>query len=640
MKIVILAGGTGSIALQTGLDALYTGRNGKPLDGIDVKVIVNAYDNGLSTGAVRQVMGGRILGPSDVRKNQTTRLKLEQPKSPWNEFLDIRFTEESSQVKSFCLSKVDKLEKDLQTYAQLNPVLNKKVTRCQLVREAIEEYFKSPIATKIDYNDFSLANIIYAGFAKANGYSLRKAASIMASLMGIADNVLINDDESLFLGAITKSRRQIADEGDIVSWGNLDDPFVDVFFTNVDGEPRRPILNDECKKALLDADLIILSSGTQWSSLIPTYASYGFKEVIEHSTAKIVMVMNRQPDKDSPGQTASDILDLLVPEYFPEGRINVVLDSTGSPQMNTLTKDATALINKAYLYSLGVNNTRQKASVERLHDPKLLATAVMAAYFGDSLTAAHFMFDYDDTLVGRGNTLPKSSAFNRKAIVALNEMTSVSICTGNTIKAVRLQVPDCLEKSQLNTVTVYADGGVNKYELSLDTSIDSDDGVHNEPVQCVYPAALIDTVGAMSADRIIALLQQSGIPRSKIENRGGAMITIKPIDEEYRPLTLKLVELMLNGSKLVIRSAGRTTIEIVKPELNKSHAVQFEIHENRRHSIAYVGDELVPGGNDYPVLAQKEAHCITPIAVKNPAKTAVFLITLLEILKPDASTLN
>ena len=62
MKIVIVAGGTGSIALQSGLYRLID----QEFDGVDTKVLVNAYDNGLSTGAVRRVMGGRILGPSDV----------------------------------------------------------------------------------------------------------------------------------------------------------------------------------------------------------------------------------------------------------------------------------------------------------------------------------------------------------------------------------------------------------------------------------------------------------------------------------------------------------------------------------------------------------------------------------------------
>src|ERR1039458_7341154 len=105
MNIVILAGGTGSIALQTGLYNLLDSH----LDGVDTKILINGYDNGMSTSAVRQVMGRKILGPSDVRKNQTTRLELENPKSPWLKFLNIRFTVESSKAQNFCFEKISEL---------------------------------------------------------------------------------------------------------------------------------------------------------------------------------------------------------------------------------------------------------------------------------------------------------------------------------------------------------------------------------------------------------------------------------------------------------------------------------------------------------------------------------------------------
>lgn len=296
MNILILAGGTGSIALQTGLHHII-----RDLDGIDVKVLTNAYDNGLSTGAVRQVMGGEILGPSDVRKNQTTLFKLlNNGSSLWNNFLDIRFTKETSSVREYCLGEVVRLRATLvNKLPEINHAAELEAVnfKIALIKEAIETYFKSPIASKIDYNDFSLANIVYAGFARANNNSLRSAASIMAKILEIPDNVIINDDRSMFLGAISKSGQRVTDEGDIVFWGKADDPFVDVFFTDHAGKNCRPVLCREAQDAIANADLIILSSGTQWSSLIPTYASEGFKEAIDCSSAKIIMVMNKVPDK-------------------------------------------------------------------------------------------------------------------------------------------------------------------------------------------------------------------------------------------------------------------------------------------------------------------------------------------------------
>ena len=63
MKVTILSGGTGSKGLQSGFHKIY-GQSVIPT------ILINAYDNGLSTGAVRKVMDGEILGPSDLRKNQ------------------------------------------------------------------------------------------------------------------------------------------------------------------------------------------------------------------------------------------------------------------------------------------------------------------------------------------------------------------------------------------------------------------------------------------------------------------------------------------------------------------------------------------------------------------------------------------
>ena len=145
MKILIVAGGTGSIALQTGLYNMLD----KQLDGVDTKILTNAWDNGKSTGAVRQVMGGHILGPSDVRKNQTTRLELENPRSPWLPFLNIRFTVESSKAKQFCLDSINALDTALEEI-DAKWIVSKKITVINLLREAVEEYFAVPIASQID----------------------------------------------------------------------------------------------------------------------------------------------------------------------------------------------------------------------------------------------------------------------------------------------------------------------------------------------------------------------------------------------------------------------------------------------------------------------------------------------------------
>lgn len=614
MNIVILAGGTGSIALQTGLYEILD----KTLDGVDTKVLVNAYDNGLSTGAVRKICDGKILGPSDVRKNQTTRLKLENPTSPWLEFLDVRFTIESSKVKDFCLSKlkilVDKLGHDKDGLSS--------------VEDAIDVYFSIPTSLNIDYTDFSLANIVYAGFAKLNNNSLRAAAREMAKLMGIKDNVILNDDTSLFLGAVTKNGIKISDEGDIVSWGNVDDPFVDLFFIDPTGNETKPALSMEASDAIINADLVILSSGTQWSSLIPTYASIGFKECMSRSQAKIVMVMNKMPDKDSPGQTASDIIKLLVPRFFDKKRINLVVDTGGHDLMTHVDSEASSL-----LASVTTFNTREDAGKSTpKHNPLNLVNAVGRAYFSDYINSEYYMFDYDDTLVGRGNHQCKSSEFNKASIATLNSLAqeNVSICTGNSIKAISLKNPDFhLYRSsggQLDSkpVKVFADGGVNLYSYDF-RKIDSNDEEKPDFIKCINETCVIGS-GESGISSIVNILQENGIPYSKIENRGNTMVCIRPIHNEYRLITLNLVKHLLKNFGLTVQLAGRSTIEIFKPTLSKQDAVNYVLN-NGIKSLTYVGDELLDGNDS--VVAQLSDTRIKCLNVKDPAETAFFLKVLL-----------
>ena len=49
LNIVIVCGGTGSIALQHGFDSLYG------LSNYNMDIVINAYDNGKSTGVCRKV---------------------------------------------------------------------------------------------------------------------------------------------------------------------------------------------------------------------------------------------------------------------------------------------------------------------------------------------------------------------------------------------------------------------------------------------------------------------------------------------------------------------------------------------------------------------------------------------------------
>jgi 2-phospho-L-lactate transferase/gluconeogenesis factor (CofD/UPF0052 family) len=612
VKIVIVTGGTGSIALQRGLFESIE----KKIGGIDVRILVNAYDNGFSTGVVRGVMQNRILGPSDIRKNQVTRLKMMDPQSPWTEFLEYRFYAMPSNVAAVCRERVQLLAGSLETNGQKSDAID-------VVHEAIDRFLSAPAALAVRYDDFSIANIIYAGLAAANGNSLRRAASIMAKLLSIPDKVILNDDKSLFLGAVTASGKRIFDEGEIVAWEDWSDPFVDIFFRNDENRDDWPVLCFEAWQSIVMSDLVILSAGTQWSSLIPTYASRGFSDAVRNSGAKFLMVMNRVPDKDSPSQTASDIVNLLSPRFFDAGRLHVLTDMDAHPGMRSLSRSAIAKVASYTQGSMG----RADGNIDK-HDSFKLASWVGRVFFNEYLDSEYFLFDYDDTLVARQGENSAISEFNRSAISALNRIAKVGICTGNTVRSMSLDY--CADAS----LAVFADGGVTKY--SYRTVSEEKSGAWTLE-QCICPDTLLPASGSLSSAEIIRDLLRVGIPESMIDNRNNALIAVKPIDTGSRAALLALIRSMLNGSDLEVRESGRTTVEIRKRSLSKIHTLRYlRAAFAPNMAITYIGDEC-EAGNDRDIyeLAGKD-ETLKCLNVHSTAVTAYFMSTLLDYLNENA----
>ena len=100
-NIVIFSGGTGSIAIQEGFSAIYGN------DNYNLDVIINAYDNGKSTGVCRKIFNDRILGPSDLRKNHMTQFKIQKATA-----LKNFSSRESALYKLFNLRLYAKSKKD------------------------------------------------------------------------------------------------------------------------------------------------------------------------------------------------------------------------------------------------------------------------------------------------------------------------------------------------------------------------------------------------------------------------------------------------------------------------------------------------------------------------------------------------
>lgn len=269
-KIVILSGGSGNDAL---LEALIKYGNYSD-DNIDI--IVNAYDDGKSTGVCREVTN--TLGVSDIRKNHEKLYRMLN-------------------------SNVDHFLVDL--YSNRLDIDSNYRTGHPIFDSYIKKFFERPQSKFFDYKNFNVMNIIYSELYSEVGYEATNA--MFSQLLNMKSIVHLNSFDNIKLIASTESGHIITDEGDIVEWCNSDDKIENINFVGkkVFG------LNQKAIDLINDADLIIISSGTFWSSIYPTLKYNKFYDYVNKSSAKKLWIVNSSEDKDTWGVSSSEFYHFL-----------------------------------------------------------------------------------------------------------------------------------------------------------------------------------------------------------------------------------------------------------------------------------------------------------------------------------------
>jgi len=582
-KVIIFSGGTGSTNLQKGLYDLYR-------DCLDLKIIINAYDNGLSTGAVRKVFDGDILGPSDLRKNQILQAKLynyEDTKCLVN-FLEKRFFADSAEKARDILInlmwEIDNLQIPIQ-----NTFLN-----------AIKYFFNQENSTLVEYQDFSVANIIYAGLAGTHDNSLQAAGDRMAEILGIPkDRVLLASDKSLFLHAVTENDTIILDEGDIVNWDNPGNKIIGVNLVDKHLNQQRPVLSDTCARAIAHADIIIFSSGTQWSSLIPTYIHQGFREALAGSKAKKYFIINNTEDKDMIGLDVNDIIDVLS-EYLPVSELWFVQNTKAHESMNKK-------IDPRKYTSIRKDLNLHMSS---LHDPEKLVDTIFQNYYENILDPEYLILDFDDTIYGRKEYRSDISFENLGLLYEINHHLATHIVSGNGAS----HFERVLSGRYKAFLEFFCDGG-NTY-CSYD------------PINKKHPVKELSQVSSEYVwdshdfETLTKAMKVLKIPAYKVENRKSVLFSLKPFhDYERRRLFEDLQNAM--GDDYECQIAGRTSIDVRKRGYDKTIVLKKLGIPTRGYAVA-IGDEI-DEGND---ACFRSVPRVRPLSVNNHLETYIYLTTL------------
>lgn len=567
-NIVVFSGGTGSIAIQKGLSLLY--RN----DTYNLDIIINAYDNGKSTGACRRVFDNKILGPSDLRKNHMTQFEIQHK----DKLDDI---ESREYIISDCFNKRLNAADKEECYDKICSIISNislkvgKDDAGYLTRLADHFFFEDvlekkwhPILNDIEFKDFSVANVFYSSAASLHENSLRIAGKELASFLQIKDNVHLISDVNLFLQAITESGYLIQDEEEIVCWNNDHDKIVSARLVK-DGKEYVPTIDEEVDlsqvKSIKDivraADIIILSSGTQWSSLIPSYMHSGMRKLLLDSKAAKYFVVNNIEDMDMKGVSADENIAILA-KYLPIHEFTAVVNLDAEAGLNSVSSI------RSISGHIGDGPSK--------HNPEKLIALLMSDYFGISHAIKNtFVYDLDGTL------WDERADKKGKAIGTENmNLFSGIIHSGNTYEHV-VDVFKFLYHQE--TITdVYSDFG--------NVHFTSDD----------YNATILLKEYCIDDD-VVKELENISSFKGKVKLRKyGCVITIKPLIN--REVLAQKAQMCLKkfGNKYAVHISGNTSIDIMRKDYSKKTMLKEIMRRKLLNpkEVVFVGNEITNGSEE------------------------------------------
>lgn len=328
LKVAMFSGGRGTGAITEAL---------LRYPDIELTLLVNTYDDGLSTGLLRRFIPG-MLGPSDVRKNVSR--FLAERKDPASQALltliEYRFPDPFSTSEALALLKSFTDFENTQ-YVEHELLRKREELSLTAMRQAsrylgafLEYYYKRiQDFPEFPFGDVSLGNLLFAGCYLVNGRDFNQAVSDFSTFAGTGERVLnLTNGENRVLVAMKQDGRYLHDEASIV--GPQDASRIQEIFLLPDyldqsqyrfsqykidnirllrNLEELPTLSQAAERVIKEADVIIYGPGTQYSSLFPSYLTSGVAEAIQSNTrAEKVFIGNIARDFDIMGEDATTLV--------------------------------------------------------------------------------------------------------------------------------------------------------------------------------------------------------------------------------------------------------------------------------------------------------------------------------------------
>ncbi|UQR61351.1 2-phospho-L-lactate transferase CofD family protein [Bradyrhizobium sp. C-145] len=324
VKVALFCGGRGSATII---------REFLRQPDVELTLLVNAYDDGLSTGALRKFIPG-MLGPSDFRKNLSYLLDLYSDQQyALRSLVELRLSAEFGKADEAALRTFVRTESHEDLDEQFVALVKKldPPTLAGLRRHLgiFLDYAQSS-PERFDFRDCSVGNLIFAGAYLENGRNFNAAVREIGRLVD-SQAVLVNvsNGENRILAGLKADGQLLPREADVVGVQS-EVPIVDTFFLESAILPHEwdavsnrslsekvswlkqreaPIqLSPEARYAIEQADIIVYGPGTQHSSLLPSYRIAS--DALRRAPAKMkAFVTNLEPDNDIQQWTVESLVD-------------------------------------------------------------------------------------------------------------------------------------------------------------------------------------------------------------------------------------------------------------------------------------------------------------------------------------------
>ncbi len=523
MNITIFCGGSGSENIQRGFYELFG-------DHVNINLIINGYDDGKSTGAVRHVFDQSILGPSDLRKNHLLKHKLKYNITPLYDILNHRFT--CQDPYNYVLNYIKSKNIEKQTEETLLFYVN--------------EFFKYSIPKNISYDDFNIGNIIYSVLFFKEGYEITN--KIMCNMLGISNTTFYQSNEALILKAITQNNKILETEEQIVNFKSTTDKIIDIYLVDKNNNKKIPTLENNVIDIIEKSDMIIFSSGTQWSSLIPTYISNDFNKIIQKCKCPKYLFININEDNDMINVSSTEMISILE-KYLNLNDITLVFANNSKLNVPSNIKYSYFLLHDI------IDNNK--------HKPVETIIQLMKYHFQKYLKYNSYIFDYDYTLFDPNNKTLSDLIFNE-----LQKLDSRKYILSNNHYS---NIQEKYFKESLLTITNF--GSYNCGEKSF---IDSSYKLSQNEKEIIYN--IIKNI----------TLENVEIENIKIEDRNTS-ICIKPLtnrDDFVSYFNTLLPE------KLISIKTGKTSVEIINKKASKVNGYKYIINTdaNINETYLYISD--------------------------------------------------